>query len=166
MAPTATRTEKGDGSRFSGTRGFSRGKTTPVPFFKALQCSTVVGFNISPGRIDHLPARNDDDVYSCQWFAGFKQLTNEPFRPVTDNGVSNFLAGRNAQARRTELVWEGEAGHEPAPIPSAVVVDLGELRPTAQFHRDDDTDSRLRPLARRRFNTMRPFLLRIRTRKP
>jgi hypothetical protein len=47
-----------------------------------------------------------------------------------------------------------------------VVVDLGELRPTAQFHRDDDTDSRLRPLARRRFSTMRPFLLRMRTRKP
>ena len=30
----------------------------------------------------------------------------------------------------------------------------------------DETVSRLRPLARRRFSTMRPFLLRIRTRKP
>jgi hypothetical protein len=38
---------------------------------------------------------------------------------------------------------------------------LGEV--TGQF---DETVSRLRPLARRRFNTMRPFLVRMRTRNP
>ena len=38
---------------------------------------------------------------------------------------------------------------------------LGEV--TGQF---DETVSRLRPLARRRFNTIRPFLVRIRTRNP
>ena len=77
----------------------SRGKKIPVPFFKALECSTVVGFNVPPGCINHLPARNNDDVYSCQWFAASKQLANESFRPVTDDRVSNFLAGRDAEAR-------------------------------------------------------------------
>jgi hypothetical protein len=139
---------------------------TGLALFKALECSTVVGFNLPPGRIHHLPARNNDDVYSCQWFAASKQLANEPFCPVTDDRVSDFLAGRDAEARRTDLVWQGEAGHEAAPIPGAVVIDLGKLRPAAQFHRDDVTDSRLRPFARRRFSTVRPFLVAMRTRKP
>ena len=134
--------------------------------FKALECSTVVGFNVPPGCIHNLPARNDNDIYSYQWFAALEQLADEPLCPVPDDCVPNFLTGRDAEAGRTNLVREGEAGHEPPTIPRAVVVDPRELRPAAQLHRDDDTDSRLRPFARRRFNTMRPFLLRMRTRKP
>ena len=134
--------------------------------FKALECGTVVGFNLPPGRIDHLPARNNNDIQSCQWLATPEQLSNEPFRSVPDDRVSNFLAGRDAEARRTDLVWQGEAGHQPSAVPGTVVVDSGELRPAAQFHRDDETDNRLRPFARRRFNTMRPFFVRMRTRNP
>ena len=139
---------------------------TGLALLKALECSTVVGFNVPPGRINHLPARNNNYVYSCQWFAASEQFANEPFRPVPDDRVSDFLAGRDAETRRTDLVWQGEAGHEPAPVTGTAVVDSGELRPTAQFHRDDETDKRLRPFARRRFNTMRPFLVRMRTRNP
>ena len=139
---------------------------TGLGLFKALECSTVVGFNVPPGRIDHLPARNNDDVYSCQWFAASKQLANEPFRPVTDDRVPYFLAGRDAEAGRADLVWQGEAGHEAAPIAAAMVIDLRELRPAAQFHRCDVTARRLRPFARRRFNTVRPILVAIRTRNP
>ena len=160
------RTEKGDGNLFSTDTRFCGRKKIPVPFFKALECGTVVGFNVPPGRIDHLPARNNNDVYTCQWFAASKQLANEPFRPVTDDRVSDFLAGRNAEAGRSDLVWQGEAGHEAAPIPGAMVIDSGELRPAAQFHRDDVTASRLRPFARRRFSTVRPFLVAMRTRNP
>src|SRR5687767_10047666 len=118
---------------------------TGLALFKALECSTVVGFNVPPGRIDHLPARDNDDVDSCQWFAASIQLANEPLRPVSDNRVSYFLTGRDAEARRTDLVWQGEAGHEAAAVPGAVVIDLRKLRPTAQVHRDDVTDNRLRP---------------------
>jgi len=139
---------------------------TGLALLKALECGTVVGFNLPPGRIDHLPARNNDDIYSCQWFTGSKQLANQPFRPVTDDRVPDFLAGRNAEARRTDLVWQGEAGHQSSAVPRTVVVDPGELRPTAQFHRDDETDSLFRPFARRRFSTMRPFLVCMRTRNP
>jgi len=141
-------------------------KLLALLFLEALECSTVVGFYIPPGRIHNLPARNNDDVYTFQRFAASEQFSNEPFRPVADHRVANFLTGRNAEARRPHLVWEGEAGHQPAPIPSTVVIDLCELRPTPQFHRDDETVSRLRPFARRRFNTMRPFLVCMRTRNP
>jgi hypothetical protein len=139
---------------------------TGLALFKALQCGTIVGFNVPPGRIHHLAARNNDDIYTCQWFAASKQLANQPFRPVTDDRVSNFLAGRYAEAGRTDLVWQGEAGHEAAPIPGAMVIDSGELRPAAQFHRDDVTARRLRPFARRRFSTVRPFFVAMRTRNP
>jgi hypothetical protein len=77
---------------------------TGLALLKALECGTVIGFNVPPGRIDHLPARNNDDVYPCQWFTGSKQLSNEPFRPVTDDRVPDFLAGCNAEAWRTDLV--------------------------------------------------------------
>ena len=145
----------------------TEGAKVPAPlFFEALECSTIVGFNSPPGRIDDLPARNNDDVYAFRRFATSEQFSNEPFRPVADDRVSNFLAGRDAEARRTDLVWQGEAGHQPAAVASAVVIDPCELRPTAQFHRDDETLSLLRPFARRRFNTMRPFLVPMRTRNP
>ena len=139
---------------------------TGLALFKALECGTIIGFNIPPRRINHLAARNYDDIYTCQWFAGSKQLANEPFRPVTDDRISDFLTGRDTEAGRSDLVWQGEAGHEAAPIPGAMVIDSGELRPAAQFHRDEETLSRLRPFARRRLITIRPFLVCMRTRNP
>ena len=94
-----------------------------------------------------------------------KELSNEPFRPVPDHGVANLLAGGDAQPRRSELVCQGETGHEAASQPGAAFVDPRKIRPTAQLAYYD-TVSRLRPLARRRLRTVRPFLVAIRTRKP
>jgi hypothetical protein len=131
-----------------------------------MQCGTVIGFNVSPRRLEHLTSRDNDDVYGSQWFMDSKQLANEAFRPVSPYRVPDFLAGRDAEARRSDLIGQGEAGHEPGAMTSTVLVDSGELRPTAQFHRDDETESRLRPFARRRFSTVRPFFVCILTRKP
>ena len=64
-------------------------------------------------------------------FLAPKQLANKPFCPVPDDRVSNFLARRNPEPGRPDLVGEGEAGHEPAPIARAMVVDAGKLRPAA-----------------------------------
>jgi hypothetical protein len=135
-------------------------------FFEARECSTVIGFNIPPSGMDDLTARNNDDVYIFQWFNVAKQLANETFRPVPHNRVTNFLGGGDAEARRAGLVSQGEAGHQTASVPNAVVIDPCKLRPAAQFHRDDETVSRLRPFARRRFKTVRPFLVCMRTRNP
>lgn len=140
--------------------------SAPLTFVDALECSTIVGFNIPPGCPENLSTRNNHDVYSCQLFMASKQLSNQPFGSVPRDRVSDFLAGRDAEASRTDLVGQGETGHEPAPQTGAPLVDPRELRPTTQFHRGDDTVSRLRPLARRRFNTVRPFLVCMRTRKP
>jgi len=133
---------------------------------EALECVTVIGFNIPPWGIDHFPLRNNDDIQACLWFTAPEQLTRAPLRPIANHRVADFLAGRDAQARRAKGIREGEACHEPPAEPHSAIVDLHELRPTAQFHLDEVTVSRLRPFARRRFNTVRPFLVLIRTRKP
>ena len=135
-------------------------------FGEALECVTVVGFNIPPWGIDHLALRNNDDVQACLWFTAPEQLPRTPLCPVAYHRVADFLAGGDAQARRAKAIREGEACHEPAAESRPAIVDFHELRPTAQLHLDEVTVSRLRPFARRRFRTMRPFLVLIRTRKP
>ena len=67
--------------------------------FNALECCTVVGFNVSPRGLEHLPARNNDDIYTGQWFVDFKKLSNQPFRPISGDRVSNFLTGGDTEPR-------------------------------------------------------------------
>jgi hypothetical protein len=148
MAASATRTDTG------------------LALLKTLECGTVVGFNISPGCIHHLTAGYHDDIDSCQGFAASEQLPDEPLGSIANDRVPDFLTRRNTEPRRAHRIGQGEAGHEPAAISSAVIVDPRELRPAAQFHRDEVTERRFRPFARRRFNTMRPFFVDMRTRKP
>jgi hypothetical protein len=135
-------------------------------FFKAPQCGTVISFKIPPGRVEHLAAGNNHNINTNQGFVDSKELSNQPFCSISRNRVSNFLAGGNTEPRRTHVVWEGETGHEPTANPGASIVDPCELRPSAQFHRDDDTVNRLRPFARLRLSTIRPFFVCIRTRNP
>ena len=155
MAANATRTATRISPRSTGSES---GET--------LQCVTVVGFNIPPWGVGHLAFRNNDDVQACVWFAASEQLTGPPFCPVAHHCVADLLAGSDAQARRAKVVWKGETGHEPPAEAHSAVVNLHELRPAAQLHRDEETVSRLRPFARRRFKTIRPFFVLIRTRKP
>ena len=135
-------------------------------FLEAQECSTIVRFDIAPGRVRSLAPWDNDYIYSCQWFTGLEQLSDPPFRSVSDHRVSDLRTGRDAQAGRTELVPEPDTGHEATPYAGATLVDPGKLRPATQFHLDDETVNLLRPLARRRLSTIRPFLLFIRTRKP
>jgi hypothetical protein len=135
------------------------------PSFDAPEGSKVIGFKISPRGVDHLAARNNNYVYACQWFMGLEQLPHESFRPVSDHRIPNLLARGDAQPWRPKLVGQGETGHEAAALPVAALEDPCKFRPTPKLAYDD-TDNRLRPLARRRLRTVRPFLVAIRTRKP
>ena len=156
--PARARREKGVRPLFSLNSRASK-------FFDSLQSGTVVGFNLLPGCLEHLSTRNNDDVYSCQWFMSPEELTNEPFRPITRDCVADLLAGSNTEPGRADRIGQSEAGHESAPKACPVFVDLEVFRPSPQFHRVE-TVSRFRPLARRRLSTMRPFFVCMRTRKP
>jgi hypothetical protein len=133
---------------------------------QAQECCTVIRFEMSPRRVDTLTPWNDDYVNSCQWFTGLKQFPDPPFGAVPDHRVPDLLTGCDAQARRTDVVPQPEAGHEAPANAGAPLVDPGKLRPATQFHRDDETVNLLRPFARRLFSTMRPFFVFMRTRKP
>src|SRR5262245_45332511 len=88
--------------------------------------STIVGFDMAQGCVEHLSARNDDYVYAFQWFTTSKQLADEAFRAVSGDRVADFLAGGDTEARRTELVQQGKASNEPAAKPGTPVVHARE----------------------------------------
>jgi len=94
-----------------------------------------------------------------------KELPNQPFGPVANDRVPNLLTGRDPQSGRTKLVPQGETRHEPGSPSSAAFVHPCKFRPTVKLVYDD-TDNLLRPLARRRLRTVRPFFVAMRTRKP
>src|SRR5262249_9981013 len=117
-----------------------------------------------------------------------KNLSNQSFRAVSLDRAAEFLRGGDAQPARSPRVREDEDRAEAAALSRALVVDLLEIGPPpdalllTKTHRprlpiqagghlfglaySELTVSRLRPLARRRFNTRRPFLVLIRTRNP
>lgn len=148
------------------TRAAGEAATLINGFLEAQECSTIVRFDIPPRRVGSLAPGDDDYIYSCQWFTSSEQLPYPPLRAVPDHRVSDLLTRRYAQASRTEVVPQCEAGHETASNAGALLVDPGKLRPATQFHRDDETVNLLRPFARRRLSTIRPFFVFMRTRKP
>ena len=141
-------------------------RLTPDTTGELLECGTIVGFNIPPRRLEHLPPRDNNDIYTSQWFVDPEQLPHQPLGSISRYRVPNFLAGGDAEPRGANLVWQDEACHESAAKADASIVDLRKVRPSAQFQRDDDTDNLLRPLARLRLRTIRPFFVCMRTRNP
>src|SRR5687767_13059274 len=95
-----------------------------------------------------------------------EKLADAPLGAVAYHRVSYFLTGRYSKSGRSELVRQGKAGHESSPKTGSSLVDLEEFCPSPELHRDDETLRRLRPFARRRLSTVRPFFVAIRTRKP
>jgi hypothetical protein len=55
--------------------------------------SGVVGFKAGERRIDHFPARHEDDVESRWRFPSPEQLAGETFGPVPDNSGANLPCG-------------------------------------------------------------------------
>jgi hypothetical protein len=94
-----------------------------------------------------------------------KKLSNEAFGAIPHNGVSDLLTGCDSESRRTKLIGQRETGHEAGPPSRPAFVHSCKFGTPAELGYDD-TDNRLRPLARRRLRTVRPFFVAMRTRKP
>jgi hypothetical protein len=62
-----------------------------------------------------------------------KELSHQPFCSISRYRIPDFLAGSDAQPRGADLVWQSEARHESAAKADAAIVNLDELRPSAQF---------------------------------
>jgi hypothetical protein len=140
----------------------------------------VIGFKAGEGRIEHFSARHDDHIQARRRFLLSEQLAGETLGPVPHNRGAELPGCGNAKAALRAAVWRHEQGHEPSGQPQALFVRLLEFRtPSDPFlpgkalrHRalasycSSETVRRFLPFVRRRFSTMRPFFVDIRTRKP
>ena len=140
----------------------------------------VIGLKAGERRIEHFPAWHEDDIQPRRRFLFSEQLAGEALGPVPHYGGAEFSGGGDPKATPLAAVWRHEQGHKPARQPQAVLVRLLEFWPSSDafvpgkalrhralaYYRSSETVSRLRPFVRRRFSTMRPFLVDIRTMKP
>jgi hypothetical protein len=140
----------------------------------------VIGLKAGEGRIEHFSARHDDDIQARRRFSLSEQLPGEPLGPVPHNRGAQFPGGGNAKPALRATIRRHEQGHEPPGQPQAVFIRLLEIGPSSDpllpgkalrhrahaCYRSSETVRRFRPFVRRRFSTMRPFFVDIRTRKP
>jgi hypothetical protein len=138
----------------------------------SLQEGAELALESGVGGIEEFATRNNDDVQGPVWFVVAEQLAHLAFRAIADDGTANLPGGGDPEPRRRPVGGSYKNGHEPPAYASSRVVGLFEVGPPAyvlgraKSHRSSETVNRLRPLARRRFNTFWPSLVAIRTRKP
>jgi hypothetical protein len=154
----------------------------------------IVGLKAAERCIENFPPRYDDNIDSCRNRVASEEFTGETLGPVARNGGSQLLRRADAQPRDRRTGRYHKDCHETALQSQAALVAPLEIGPTLNavstrqrlrahssshrearsardtprtgHHRSSATVNRFRPLARRRFNTIRPFLVDMRTRKP
>ena len=144
----------------------------------------VVGFKGGEGSIEHFPARHNHDIQSWlsleSWsdLVAPEQLPRQALRAISTDGRPNLTACGHAQPRVGACIGNHNDGHEARVKSSSVRIRTFEFKASADAlagsqatrlgHRypSSATVKRLRPLARRRFSTIRPFFVDIRTLKP
>ena len=117
--------------------------------------------------------RYEDEVEAGRTLRPSERLPQEPLRAVAGHRTPDAPAGREAEPRPLAIARSGPKGEERSVHPDPATQHASELGTPAQSGRlreararPTQTLRRLRPLARRRFSTRRPPLVRIRTRKP
>jgi hypothetical protein len=139
----------------------------------------VLGLNGSQAGVEQLALGDNDDVEPRRNLVTTENLSNESFGPVSLDCSTQALRGRDAQAADGQTIRQEEQRRKTSTNAEPLLVDTLELSPPADAlvrpeicHRGCGrlysllTVKRLRPFARRRFRTRRPFLVLIRTRNP
>ena len=124
------------------------------------------------GGIKEFPAWNNDDIQTCGRFLALEQFPHPALGAVSHYGAADFPRRRNPEPGHRLAGGPGEDRHKAPVCPGAGLVSLLKIGPPAnvlgrpEAHRSSETVRRLRPFARRRFNTCWPSLVAIRTRNP
>jgi len=105
-----------------------------------------------------------------------ENLSNQSLGPISLNRAAELLRGRDAQAADRPVVGQDECRGEAPVDPDAALINVLKFGASADpFVRPKPrqisvysllTVRRLRPFARRRFSTSRPFFVLIRTKNP
>jgi hypothetical protein len=146
-----------------------------------------IGFEAGVGGIEQLTARDHHDVDALPVRRGrglSKNFTDQPLCAVPLNSVPQLARCDNPKPGLARPVGGDHDRQEPSASPATRFEHFLELRSAteparggeAEGHRggpgcgcsrqDEETVRRLRPFARRRLSTSRPFLVAILTRKP
>ncbi len=136
----------------------------------------VIGFKNSQAGVEQVALRDDDDVEAGRDVVPTEDLSNQTFSTVSLDRATQLPGRRDTQSADIELVGQDEQRGKAAMDPGPVLVHLPEFGAAAnplgrtESHTESCysllTVSRLRPFARRRLRTSRPFLVLIRTRNP
>jgi hypothetical protein len=143
--------------------------------------TSVFSFKKGQGGVEQVAVGDDDDVEPRGDLVATENLSYQSFGAISTHSAAQLLRRRDAQPATPLLVAEDERRAVAAPKPNAPLVHALELgAPPDVFMRAEPTVDcqlstvdyslltvrRLRPFARRRFRTRRPFLVLMRTRKP
>src|ERR671913_2543624 len=158
----------------------STGMDRPESCDAALPCGAEVALEIEERGIKEFAARDDNDIEpGCQGRLVPEQFADESFRAVPANRVAQLARGHDPQPGGGRRAGQEDQSEIPRGDPVTGAEGLLELASPAHAlrlakrvrrHRawryDEETVKRLRPLARRRLSTRRPFLVAIRVRNP
>ena len=134
--------------------------------------SSVIGFKSAQAGVEEIALGDNDDVKSIRDLIPTENLSNQSFRSITLDRATELLRGGDSQPANPAIRQEKHRAVA-AVNPKSTAVDLLELGAAANAFGWPEFQSyslltvrRLRPFARRRFSTRRPFLVAIRTRNP
>ena len=134
---------------------------------------SVISFKGAQAGVEKFALRDDHDVESIGDLVSTENLSNQSFSSVSFNRAADLPGRRNPEPPHAPIVGQDEDRAVAAVESNTSLVDLQELRATAdvlgwmEFQSYSLlTVSFFRPLARRRFNTRRPFFVLMRTRNP
>jgi len=134
---------------------------------------SVISFKDAQAGVEIFAFGNDDDVESWRDFVPTKYLSNQSFSPVSLDRAADLSRRRNPEPSHALISGKDEHRAVAAVQANAPLVDLLEFRPAADVFGWTESQSyslltvrRLRPFARRRFSTRRPFFVLMRTRNP
>jgi len=134
---------------------------------------SVISFKGTQAGVEKFALRDDHDVEPWGDLVSTKNLSNQSFGSVSLHRAADLFGRRNPQSPYAQLVGQEKDRAVAAVDSNAPLVDLLEFRAPADMF--DWTESqgyslltvrRLRPFARRRFSTSRPFFVLMRTRNP
>jgi hypothetical protein len=134
---------------------------------------SVISFKGTQAGLKELALWDDDDVESVGDLVSTKDLSNQSFSSISLHCAADLPGRRNPEPSHAAFVGQKKDRDVAAVDSNAPLVDLLEFSAAADVFGWTESQSyslltvnRLRPFARRRFSTRRPFFVLMRTRNP
>ena len=139
--------------------------------------SSVIGFKGAQAGVEQIAFGDDDDVEPARDLVTTKNLSNQSFSSISLDRTTQLPGSRDPQTPDPALVRQDEDRAVAAVEPDAALVHILEFGSApnpflgTESHINIErysllTVRRLRPFARRRLSTSRPFFVLMRTRNP